>query len=192
VVRTYHFFRSYHEWREIDYMPARDRFAVAEGDNIGLVCWWICEVEFVIDFVCSLWGKTVKLFKGRAPAGLIWRCLESQRTYLPGISALECFSELFRRLLVPCADARDNRACKLCQDRRVVARSRTLGCLDARRRSRVAGLSLPPDARPMKTRPTLHLYARGGHAFGLRRTNLPVTAWPQLVETWLRTIGIMS
>jgi acetyl esterase/lipase len=38
----------------------------------------------------------------------------------------------------------------------------------------------------------MHLYAQGGHAFGLRRTKLPVTAWPQLVETRLRTIGMIS
>jgi acetyl esterase/lipase len=38
----------------------------------------------------------------------------------------------------------------------------------------------------------MHLYAQGGHAFGLRRTKLPATAWPQLVETWLRTIGMVS
>jgi len=38
----------------------------------------------------------------------------------------------------------------------------------------------------------MHLYAEGGHAFGLRRTSLPATAWPQLVETWLRTIGMVS
>ncbi len=37
----------------------------------------------------------------------------------------------------------------------------------------------------------MHLYAQGGHAFGLRRTNLPITGWPQLVETWLRTIGMI-
>jgi acetyl esterase/lipase len=37
----------------------------------------------------------------------------------------------------------------------------------------------------------MHLYAQGGHAFGLRRTNLPITAWPQLVETWLATIGMI-
>ncbi|MGA7858910.1 MAG: alpha/beta hydrolase [Terracidiphilus sp.] len=36
----------------------------------------------------------------------------------------------------------------------------------------------------------MHLYAQGGHAFGLRRTKLPITAWPQLVETWLRSIGM--
>ena len=37
----------------------------------------------------------------------------------------------------------------------------------------------------------IHLYAQGGHAFRLRRTKYPVTAWPQLVETWLRTIGMV-
>jgi len=37
-----------------------------------------------------------------------------------------------------------------------------------------------------------HTYAEGGHAFGLRRTKYPATAWPQLVETWLRTIGMIS
>lgn len=36
----------------------------------------------------------------------------------------------------------------------------------------------------------LHLYAEGGHAFGLRRTQFPITQWPQLVERWLRTIGM--
>jgi acetyl esterase/lipase len=37
----------------------------------------------------------------------------------------------------------------------------------------------------------MHLYAQGGHAFGLRRTKFPVTAWPRLVETWLGTIGMI-
>ena len=37
----------------------------------------------------------------------------------------------------------------------------------------------------------MHLYAHGGHAFGLRRTKFPITAWPQLVETWLGTIGVI-
>ena len=37
----------------------------------------------------------------------------------------------------------------------------------------------------------MHLYAQGGHAFGLRRTELPITGWPQLVETWLVTIGMI-
>jgi hypothetical protein len=38
----------------------------------------------------------------------------------------------------------------------------------------------------------MHLYVKGGHAFGLRRTDSPITGWPPLVETWLRTIGIVS
>jgi acetyl esterase/lipase len=37
----------------------------------------------------------------------------------------------------------------------------------------------------------LHIYAEGGHGYGLRRTAQPVTAWPQLVEIWLRTIQIL-
>ena len=37
----------------------------------------------------------------------------------------------------------------------------------------------------------MHLYAQGGHAFGLRRTNFPVSAWPQLVEKWLTTITMI-
>jgi len=36
----------------------------------------------------------------------------------------------------------------------------------------------------------MHLYPEGGHAFGLRRTKDPITEWPQLVEKWLRSIGI--
>jgi len=40
-------------------------------------------------------------------------------------------------------------------------------------------------------RAELHLYAEGGHGYGLRRTALPVTGWPRLVETWLHTIQIL-
>jgi len=38
----------------------------------------------------------------------------------------------------------------------------------------------------------LHIYAQGGHGYGLRRTKLPVTTWPTAVETWLHTIGILT
>lgn len=37
----------------------------------------------------------------------------------------------------------------------------------------------------------MHLYAEGGHAFGLRRTEAPITRWPELVEGWLRGIGMV-
>ncbi|HVN92380.1 MAG TPA: alpha/beta hydrolase [Terracidiphilus sp.] len=38
----------------------------------------------------------------------------------------------------------------------------------------------------------MHLYTEGNHGFGLRRTKLPITGWPQLVETWLGTIGMIA
>lgn len=38
----------------------------------------------------------------------------------------------------------------------------------------------------------MHLYAEGKHGFGLRRTNSPITRWPELVETWLETIGVIK
>jgi acetyl esterase/lipase len=31
----------------------------------------------------------------------------------------------------------------------------------------------------------MHLYAQGGHGFGIRRTKMPITGWPPLVEKWL-------
>ena len=38
----------------------------------------------------------------------------------------------------------------------------------------------------------IHLYAQGGHAFGLRPTPLPIGRWPALVEQWLHTIGVLG
>jgi acetyl esterase/lipase len=38
----------------------------------------------------------------------------------------------------------------------------------------------------------MHLYTEGVHGYGLRRTALPVTAWPHLVDTWLRTIKMVA
>jgi acetyl esterase/lipase len=38
----------------------------------------------------------------------------------------------------------------------------------------------------------LHIYAQGGHGYGLRRTELPVTTWPNTVEVWLHTIHVLS
>ena len=38
----------------------------------------------------------------------------------------------------------------------------------------------------------LHIYAKGGHAFGLRhRKGFPVTDWPKLATIWLHTIGML-
>jgi len=38
----------------------------------------------------------------------------------------------------------------------------------------------------------MHLYAQGGHGYGLRRTELPVTAWPELVQKWMGTIHVLE
>ena len=38
----------------------------------------------------------------------------------------------------------------------------------------------------------MHLYAQGGHAFGLRASGLPIDQWPALVEQWLHTIGMLG
>jgi acetyl esterase/lipase len=38
----------------------------------------------------------------------------------------------------------------------------------------------------------LHIYAQGGHGYGLRRTPLPVTTWPQSVATWFHAIQILA
>jgi len=38
----------------------------------------------------------------------------------------------------------------------------------------------------------MHLYAQGGHGFGLRLTKYPITEWPRLVEKWLETIGMTA
>lgn len=37
----------------------------------------------------------------------------------------------------------------------------------------------------------VRVFATGGHAFGLRRTGAPTTAWPQLAAAWLRSIGVL-
>ena len=38
----------------------------------------------------------------------------------------------------------------------------------------------------------VHLFARGGHAFGLRNNGHPISSWPSLVESWLKEIGILQ
>lgn len=37
----------------------------------------------------------------------------------------------------------------------------------------------------------LHIYAEGGHGYGLRRTALPVTTWPDTAAKWLHTIRML-
>ncbi|MGO9325913.1 MAG: alpha/beta hydrolase [Terracidiphilus sp.] len=37
----------------------------------------------------------------------------------------------------------------------------------------------------------LHIYALGGHGYGLRPRDLPIMGWPKLVEMWLHTIKVL-
>lgn len=37
----------------------------------------------------------------------------------------------------------------------------------------------------------MHVFAQGGHAFGLRPAAFPITRWPALAETWRGTIGMI-
>jgi acetyl esterase/lipase len=38
----------------------------------------------------------------------------------------------------------------------------------------------------------MHLFTLGGHGFGLRPTELPISHWPVLAEEWLQTIHILG
>lgn len=38
----------------------------------------------------------------------------------------------------------------------------------------------------------MHLYAKGGHGYGLRPSKDPVSTWPQRAEEWLRGLGLLS
>lgn|SRR6185312_274473 len=38
----------------------------------------------------------------------------------------------------------------------------------------------------------LHLFTQGGHGFGLRPTELPISRWPVLAEEWLHTIHVLG
>lgn len=45
--------------------------------------------------------------------------------------------------------------------------------------------------RAKKVPVEMHIYAHGGHAFGARQTDQPITRWPALAETWLHAIGML-
>jgi acetyl esterase/lipase len=38
----------------------------------------------------------------------------------------------------------------------------------------------------------MHLYAKGGHGYGLRRTDLTITTWPQRADDWMRSLGVLK
>jgi acetyl esterase/lipase len=38
----------------------------------------------------------------------------------------------------------------------------------------------------------LHLYPRGGHGFGLRPSDDPISAWPQRCAEWMKSMGLLA
>ena len=46
--------------------------------------------------------------------------------------------------------------------------------------------------RNAKVPAELHVYASGGHGFGLRATEHPCTTWPKRCEEWLRDQKILT
>ena len=46
--------------------------------------------------------------------------------------------------------------------------------------------------RKAGVRSEIHIFASGGHAFGLRRTGASATAWPRLAEAWMKDIGVLQ
>lgn len=46
--------------------------------------------------------------------------------------------------------------------------------------------------REAGVRSEIHIFATGGHAFGLRRIDSSATAWPRLAEAWMKGIGVLQ
>ena len=38
----------------------------------------------------------------------------------------------------------------------------------------------------------MHIYPKGGHGYGLRPTERPVTLWPKQVEVWMKQLGVLG
>ena len=38
----------------------------------------------------------------------------------------------------------------------------------------------------------LHVYSQGGHGYGMRPTDLPVSSWPENLHNWLRVSGFLT
>jgi hypothetical protein len=38
----------------------------------------------------------------------------------------------------------------------------------------------------------LHVYATGGHGYGMRKGDKPQNAWPQRCEEWMKNLGVLN
>jgi acetyl esterase/lipase len=48
------------------------------------------------------------------------------------------------------------------------------------------------ECRKRKVPCELHVYAKGGHGFGMKRTGLPVDSWPDRVIEWMGSLGLLE
>lgn len=56
----------------------------------------------------------------------------------------------------------------------------------------LSSILLAAELRRVGVPAELHLYATGGHGFGLRRTDEPCTSWPDRCTDWLRRQGVLA
>jgi hypothetical protein len=50
----------------------------------------------------------------------------------------------------------------------------------------------PPPQALMDAQAELHIYASGGHGFGLRPSDKPCSTWPQRAADWLKDQGFLK
>jgi len=43
-----------------------------------------------------------------------------------------------------------------------------------------------------KVKSELHIFQKGGHGFGMQKTDSPVDAWPELTIDWMKSINILK
>ncbi len=50
----------------------------------------------------------------------------------------------------------------------------------------LSSLTMASELKKLQVPTEVHMFSEGGHGYGLRETELPITGWPKLCEAWLR------
>jgi acetyl esterase/lipase len=58
--------------------------------------------------------------------------------------------------------------------------------------SAAASALLYVEYKKLKLPAELHIFSTGGHGFGMRKTEKPVSLWPQRVGEWMRSMGYLE
>ena len=75
---------------------------------------------------------------------------------------------------------------------RRMIREETLVLLGCRTRQILLDLENRMEGVDAGVRAELHVYARGGHGFGMRNRPLPITSWPVRFHEWMADHGFLS